>query len=46
MSGLLLQDFNQMQSVTTGARIDRCATGTYLVPQQAILFSDHVALVV
>jgi hypothetical protein len=46
MSGLLLQDFNQMQSVTTGTCIDRCTAGTDLVPQQAILFSDHVALVV
>ena len=34
-----------MQSVTTEACIDRCTAGTYLVPQQAILFSDHVALV-
>ena len=34
-----------MQSVTTEACIDRCTAGTDLVPQQAILFSDHVALV-
>ena len=34
-----------MQSVTTGTCIDRCTAGTDLVPQQAILFSDHVALV-
>ena len=34
-----------MQSVTTATCIDRCTAGTDLVPQQAILFSDHVALV-
>ena len=34
-----------MQGVTTVARINSRATGTDLVPQQAILFSDHFALV-
>ena len=35
-----------MLDVTTAACIDSDAAGTDLVPQQSILFSDHVALVV
>jgi hypothetical protein len=34
-----------MQSVTTLPRIDGRTAGAYLVPQQTVLFSDHIALV-
>jgi hypothetical protein len=46
MSGLLVQDCNQMLDVTPTAFIDSDAAGTRLIPQQSILFTDHVALVV
>jgi hypothetical protein len=34
-----------MQSVTTLPRIDGRTAGAHLVPQQTVLFSDHIALV-
>ena len=35
-----------MLDVATTAFIDSDATGTRLIPQQSVLFTDHVALVV